>query len=277
MTVTAKTNAQIFEIDVQDRIPARAATLANDVAETLINQQESQHENPTGHDTSATNGFLFLVQPAQPSNKPVSPNTLLNLAFGLLAGLFLGMLLALVLEQVDTRVRTVKTLTRLVDWPVLASVRYIKRSRKKAHSITSNHPVDLETYRQLRHQIGFAAMGKSLRFIMVTSATSKEGKSTIAANLAIAMARAGKNTLLIDANLRQPTLHDSFHLPPDTKGLSNALLAFSGPSSTSLPVEGSSLSSQELGRVPLTNSPLKPYVHPLEIANLWLMPSGPYL
>src|SRR5205807_3339591 len=89
------------------------------------------------------------------------------------------------------------------------------------------HSANVESYRILRTNIGFSVIDKPLHSIMVTSAVPHDGKSTIAANLAIFMAKVGKKTLIIDADLRRPTLDEKFHLSTDKMGLSNAIMACS--------------------------------------------------
>ena len=99
----------------------------------------------------------------------------------------------------------------------------------------------------MRTNIGFSVVDKPLRSLLVTSAVPRDGKSVTAANLAIFMAKAGKNTLLIDADLRRPTQHEKFNLPGDKIGLSNAILAIAVVSSASFArlVRGSVLSLRE--------------------------------
>jgi non-specific protein-tyrosine kinase len=124
----------------------------------------------------------------------------------------------------------------------------------------------------LRSNIGFAEVDKPLRFLMVTSTFAKEGKSTVAANLALMMAHAGKSTLLIDADLRHPTLHEQFGLAPDKQGLSNAILTCSVSLPVFTPLQFQSLLSpvKNVGVVPLHN-----FIHAVGIPNLGVMPSGP--
>jgi Mrp family chromosome partitioning ATPase len=333
VTSTTKLNTQLFEIDVIDPSPIRAAKLANDIAATLIKQQlqviqqeNSQSQQQVQQDLDRTrqkidditsqisalqakggnqaqiavlqaqlnglqqhysqwqtlsaqlelaqaqNGdFLRVAQPAQPDTKPVQPRILLNTAGGLVAGLLLGIVLALLYERLDTRVRTPEVLTQLLGWPVLATI-WRARSLKPVDVINPrDQDANVEPYRILRANIGFSALDKPLHSIVVTSALPRDGKSVIAANLAIFMAKAGKNTLLIDADLRRPSQHTLFDLPANCFGLSNAVLAFGMQTSTNL------LSSyQNSSFEPGTNSPsLTLFVHPVGIPNLWLMPSGP--
>jgi len=111
----------------------------------------------------------------------------------------------------------------------------------------------------------------------VTSAFPNDGKSTIAANLAIFMAKAGKNTILVDADLRRPTLQEKFGLPADKMGLSNAVLAFSVQDRPTTPSNHlmRATSLKPMDALFTSNLSLQPFMHPVEIPNLWVMPAGP--
>src|SRR5712692_2165773 len=291
VTATPKISTQLFEIDVLDASPQRTAALANDVAGTLIKQQQQilqlnnslaqqqmqQDLTSTQQQISTVSGqiaalqaqggnrqrigalqvqlsglqqhyaqwetalaqleltqaqggnFLRVVQPAQPALKPAQPNVSLNTAGGLVAGLLLGLLLAVLLEQLDTHVRTTEALAQLMGFPVLATVWRANSPSREDVINPTGHNANNESYRILRTNIGFSGIDKPLRYLMVTSAMPRDGKSVVATNLAIFMAKAGKNTLIIDADLRRPTVHEKFNLPGDKMGLSNAILALSSP------------------------------------------------
>lgn len=340
---TIKLNTQLFEIDVVDPSPTQAASLANDVAATLIKQQSQtiQQDNALAqqqiqqnidqtsqqiHDTStqisalqASGGNqgqkvllqaqlsglqqryslwqaalaqlgltqaqsgnpLRVVQPAQPATKPVRPNTLLNTGVGLLVGLLLGMLLAVLYERLDTHVRTPGRITQLLKWPVLATI-WRTSSLSPGDMINpAGQNVNVEPFRILRTNIGFSSPEKPLHSMIVTSAQQGDGKSVIAANLAMFMAKAGKSTLLIDGDLRHPVQHTFFKLPPNKWGLSNALVALSMPSIPRTPsrqqfiMKTSSVQSQ--GGSTTTKLSLEPFIHAVGIPNLRIMPSGPLL
>ncbi|HVB21538.1 MAG TPA: polysaccharide biosynthesis tyrosine autokinase [Ktedonobacteraceae bacterium] len=321
---TPKLNTQLFEIDIQDTSPTRAADIANDIATTLIKQQlqvvqqdnslsqqqiqqdldsTRQKINDTSNEIASlqkkgadqgqllmlqsqlsglqqhysqwqsvlaqleliqaeSGDFLRIVQPAQPVFTPIRPNKLLNISAGLIGGLFLGILLAILSEQLDTRVHTSEVLTQLVDWPVLGTI-WKTRSTNLVDMINpQGHDVNVESYRILRTNVGFASIDKPLPSLLVTSAMPGDGKSTVAANLAIFMAKAGKNTLLIDADLRRPTQHHIFKLTADKKGLSNAVLMCSMP-----PLQP--------GYSNTSNDSLEQFFHAVETPNLRVMPSGP--
>src|SRR6266566_1614001 len=228
--------------------------------------------------TQAQSGdFLRVAQAAQPSPLPVRPNLLLNTAAGFLLGLLLGILLAIMFERLDTRVRTPEALSELLGWSVLATIRQADPKEDTINPTGRN--TNVEAYRILRTSIGFAAIDKPLQTMVVTSALPRDGKSVISANLAIFMAKAGKNTLLIDADLRRPTQHALFGMSTESLGLSNAVLAFgtqTSPIASSYHQFFSPASSNHPSGMPSANGlSLEPFVHSVGIPNLWVMPTGP--
>jgi non-specific protein-tyrosine kinase len=247
---TARSNKPLFDISVKNDDPNLAAKIANDVAAVLKAQQTQLIAQPT------TDGdFLVVVEPAQPSDTPVSPNKTLNAAGGVAVGLLLGMLLAVVFEMVDTRIRSKANLVSFLGWPLLATIRQTG-SRESVVNLTS-HNINSEGFSILHTNIGFSAVDKPARTMVVTSTVPGEGKSVVAANLAISMAKAGKNTLLIDANLRHPTIHQLFNLSSHAKGVTNAIVAFR---------TASSANGQQV---------LMPLIRTVNIPNLSILTSGP--
>jgi protein-tyrosine kinase len=96
------------------------------------------------------------------------------------------------------------------------------RNRKLITYLDSKSPIS-ESFRTLRTNIQFASVDKEIKTIMVSSSGPAEGKSTICPNLAVVMGQAGKRTLLIDANMRRPSIHDTFRML-NSEGLSNILV-----------------------------------------------------
>ncbi len=220
--------------------------------------------------TEAQSGdLLHIAQSAQPAITPVRPQVYLNTAIGFSAGVFLGIVLAVLFEQLDVRVRTPEALAHLLEWPILATVRGVDPAKERVI-----HPTEpssnIESYRMLRTNIGFSMIDKQLHSILVTSAMPYDGKTTVAANLAIFMAKAGKNTLLVDADMRRPTLHKTFHVSEDKIGLSNAVVAFSQMQFLT------PLSSIRQMSMPFSSHfSLDPFMHTVGIPNLRVIPSGP--
>ncbi|GCF10414.1 hypothetical protein KDI_39780 [Dictyobacter arantiisoli] len=234
----------------------------------MLQQHNSQWQSALSQlDVTQTQSsdFLLIVQAAQPATEPIQPDIWLNTGGGLGVGCLLGCLLIIIVDYLDQRVRNINDIQRLVDWPLLAMIWDI--AEQKHHPQSSD--VNGEAYRSLRTSVTFVANTSQLRTFLVTSAFQDEGKSTIAANLAIYMAMAGKNTLLIDADLRSPVLHEKFGLEADKPGFSNALLAC-----TMFANRASLPHAHPINLVPPIIS-LNPFIHTVNIPNLRVMPSGP--
>ncbi len=274
------TITQIATLQANKGDPAKISTLKVLLSSLLQHYNQVQAALAQLELTEAQNSsFLRIAQPAHPALNPVRPNVLLNTAAALLVGLLLGMLLAVLFEQLDTRVRTAEALSQLLDWSVLATIWQIRPSKKETAIHPKGRDVNIESYRILRTNIGFSAVDKPLRTLVVTSASPRDGKSVIAANLAIFMAKAGKNTLLIDADLRRPRQHEQFGLPAHAMGFSNAILACSVPNAANLPSYEQPLASttpKVSSSISIdTETSLDRFIHIVDIPNLCIMPSGP--
>jgi Mrp family chromosome partitioning ATPase/capsular polysaccharide biosynthesis protein len=223
---------------------------------------------------------LQIAQAAQPTTTPVRPNILLNTAGGFLAGLLLGLLLALLYEKLDTRIRTPEAIAQLLGWSVLATIWRAKVDSPQEMINPASQDANVEAYRILRTNIGFSSIDKSLQSLLITSPSSGDGKSCIAANLAIFMAKAGKSTLLIDADWHRPTQHLLFGLSSGKLGLSDAVMALSMPEESRASLSYQFFTQPSSTRTPgvptATGLLLEPFVYSVAgVPNLWVMPSGP--
>lgn len=144
-----------------------------------------------------------------------TPRTKRNVALGIFLGLFLGIGLAFLYEALDTRVRSAEAIEERIGIPLLARLpEPSKKLRTDDELVMIAEPtsVPAEAFRMLRTNLEFAALGRDVKTIMVTSALEKEGKSTTIANLAVALARSGKRVALVDLDLRRPYLGRFFGL-----------------------------------------------------------------
>jgi Mrp family chromosome partitioning ATPase/capsular polysaccharide biosynthesis protein len=146
---------------------------------------------------------------------------------GVVLGLMLGIVLAFVREALDTRVRSAREIGDQLGLPLLArlpSPPRSLRSKSRLVMLSRRTGAEAEAFRMLRTNVEFANLDRGARSIMVTSATESEGKSTTAANLAVALMRAGQRVALVDLDLRRPTLGRFFGLPADAPGLVSVAL-----------------------------------------------------
>jgi polysaccharide biosynthesis transport protein len=148
-------------------------------------------------------GNAELVQRARPPTSASSPKPIRSVALGLVLGLLLAVGATLLREQLDRRLRDASDVTDLLSVPVLAAIPDHRPTPRYANPL---EPPDSESFRMLRTNLRYFNVDEELNSILVTSAAPKEGKTTISWNLARAEARAGKRVLLIEADLRRPTL-----------------------------------------------------------------------
>jgi non-specific protein-tyrosine kinase len=163
---------------------------------------------------SASN-LLTLIEPAVAPATPSSPRILLNTALAALIGLLLVAVIAAIVEYLDDGVKSAEDVHDLVGLSTLGTVARMSIDRGRpdfyrlATLITPRSGV-AEAYRILRSNIEFASVDAPIRTLVVTSARPLEGKTVSAANLAVAFAQAERKTILVDADLRQPSVHNMF-------------------------------------------------------------------
>lgn len=157
-----------------------------------------------------------LIRPAQGADK-VSPNPRRDALLGAIFGLVLGLALAFGVEALDSRVRSPRDVEELLAIPLLGKLPRPRVKLRRAGEIAMLSDMEspaAEAIRQLRTNVSFAITSVGARSILVTSATDGEGKSTTAANLAVAFARAGRRVVLVDLDLRHPGLQKFFKTDP---------------------------------------------------------------
>lgn len=167
-----------------------------------------------------------LILPATQADAPSSPNHQVNLAIGLFLGLFGGIVSAFARERMDDRISTRMDLESAIGAATLSIIPAVLRvdHRLGPYLITELQPRSpaAEAYLLLRTSIMSLGRQRGLRVIGVTGAAMGEGKTTTVANLSVALALADQKVLAISADLRRPTLHEYFALPPEP-GLAEVL------------------------------------------------------
>ena len=168
---------------------------------------------------------VVQVEAARPPTDPVRPRPLLNLALGGVVGLLIAGATAFLIEYLDTTLKTPEDVVRVLDLPVIGFVGEIERLASKdgagaAYVAEKPRSPIAEGFRSLRTNLEFAGVDRPLKTILVTSAGPGEGKTTIAVNLAIVIAQGGKHSVLLDADLRRPSVHQVLAVP-NRRGLSD--------------------------------------------------------
>lgn len=226
-SITVKVPLETAEIRVtaQSTDPATAQRVADAWVNGLAAQVEAIETAVSDRTQVAPTATAVRVLPlgkAVLPASPTSPNTKLNLALGALVGLALGVAYAVVRRHLDRRIRKAADVERLFGVPVVGTLPVDHRLDGKSTVLDAGTEAQVhdaggamaEALRELRTNLSFLDVDQPPRIIVVTSSVQAEGKSTVTANLAVAMAAAGENVVVVDGDLRRPTLVDVFNLVP---------------------------------------------------------------
>jgi succinoglycan biosynthesis transport protein ExoP len=245
-------NAQIATVSAQTGHQSAAAGLITQLGAVI--KLKGQYQSAYA---SLSNGNA-VTQKATSASK-VRPTTTKNLAMGLGLGIVIGLVLISLAEALDTRIRRSDEISERLGLPLLTRIPIPPRSLRKTGSLgmlDDEGGLQSEAYRKLRINLDFANLSIKARTIMITSATEQEGKSTTVANLAIALARAGRRVVLVDLDLRKPFIDHFFDLT-GRPGLTDVAL-------------GNVTLDQALWSIPFPGSDAGP-----RSGSLYVLPSGP--
>lgn len=180
---------------------------------------------------------ISIIGPALPSSRPIRPNVPLYVLIGAMLGLLLAALIAVLVEQLDDRLRTPERVFQRLQLPILgqvgrfrfddspcASLAVVQADSRSAVGGELTRRLAAEAYRAIRVNLRYASFERPLSRLVVTSSHPSEGKTITAANLACTLAQSGLRVILIDADLRRPSLHRVFGMD-NGAGVSSALLS----------------------------------------------------
>jgi capsular exopolysaccharide synthesis family protein len=213
-SVTGNTQAR------QDQLQA-ALTLYQQIYSNLLNNYEAVR---LARLRSTPN--IVQIQPASIPNKPIRPQPLRDIAMGSLFGAVLLGSVAFLIEYLDDTLKSPDDITRHLQLPVVGLIGEMEKPKRKdekgLHVYVSDNPLSpiTEAFRTLRTNLEFAGVDKPLKSLLITSTSPGEGKSTIAVNLAAVIAQGEHKVVLMDTDLRRPTLHRHLQIA-NRRGLSD--------------------------------------------------------
>lgn len=190
-------------------ITAQIASLQS--YQTTLSTQIAQYQTAA----SLSGGGGTVVSPATVPTAPSSPKPVEYAVIALVVGLIIGLGLAVVRDRLDDGIRSAEDLTAIAgDAPLLGVIPRVAdwRDSNDAYVVSESQPkaAPSEAYRSVRTSIQFLTLGDQLKTLQVTSPKAAEGKSTTVANLAVTLAQAGQQVIMVDCDLRRPRLHRFF-------------------------------------------------------------------
>lgn len=181
-----------------------------------------QRYKEVGVTGGVTANNISIIDRATPPRAPSKPKMLLNMALAALLGLGLGVVAALVLEALDETVATPDDVETKLGIPVLGVVPLLDKGQTPAEALADIRSGFSEAYYSLRTALQFSTPDGAPGSLLVTSARPAEGKSTTAYAIALNLARVGKRVLLVDGDLRNPSMHRMIGVENE-RGMSNLL------------------------------------------------------
>ena len=162
-----------------------------------------------------------IVDRANVPQKPIKPKRKLIVLVSFIIGLLIGSLLVLLREYFDNRIHTEEDINKISNIPVVATIPVIKNDKNGLKVFTSPKSVVTEAYRALRSNLQFMSESENT-VITVTSTIAGEGKTTTTVNLASIITLIEKRVIVLNMDMRKPTLHKKFNLP-NNEGMSSLL------------------------------------------------------
>ncbi len=223
--------AQLGEKSIQLKILKRKVETNRFLYDALV---KTMKERGITEQNQSVN--VWVIEKAKIPEYPASPRKKRNILLGIILGLFGGIGVAFFLEYLDNTIKTPEDVEEKLNMPVIAAIDKQKMAPgQSVASLVIENPSSLvaENFKALRTSLFLSSAETPPKIIMVTSMTPGEGKSSISTGLAAVIAQAGKKVLIVDADMRRPTIHKVFSLD-HTTGLSSFLAGVEDISRTQL-------------------------------------------
>jgi receptor protein-tyrosine kinase len=202
---SAKPDTVLIDVKVTDNSPVRARDIANALSDEFVAMVRELETPKPGAQPDAR---VIVEQRASIPTTPVVPRPSRNIALGLVLGLAAGIALAFTRDVVDNTVNDRETLEAITGVGVVGNIPLDKGVRNSpAISFETDNSAIAESFRKLRTNLQFLAVDHPPRVIVTTSAVPSEGKSTTSINIALALAEADNKVVLVDGDMRRPSLH----------------------------------------------------------------------
>lgn len=210
ISVTLIKETEIIKLNVTDTDPQMAAKLSNKLADVFMRHVSNIMKLDN----------IKVIDKAVPPLKPISPKPILNISIACVLGLIFSTLFFILKESFRKTIKTAEDLEKHLKLPLMGIIAFNKSDNIYDGSIKN---IRSEEFRMLRMNIQFAGIDNKIKSLLVTSIEPGEGKSTVVMNLAYSLAFADLKVLVIDCDLRRPSIHDYTGLNND-QGLTTVLV-----------------------------------------------------
>lgn len=218
ISAEARLNTVVVQATVRDSSQVRASELAQGLADTF-GETVSRLDNP-----GASRATVVINVVSGPTDLgAVEPRLKVYAGLGVLVGLAVGLALIIARELLDNTVRSVESASELVGAPAVGDIGFDPDARRNPVLSTDRHSLRAEAFRQLRTNLTFIDVAHSTQVLVVTSAVPGEGKTSVCLNLALALSETGHRVLVIEGDLRRPTMGRLLGLESEV-GLTNVLV-----------------------------------------------------
>lgn len=205
VTASSKLDTVLINVAVLDESAVRARDVANALSDEFVVMVRELETPESGATPEAR---VVVEQRASVPSQPVVPKTARNIGIGLAVGIILGIGLAVVRELLDNTVKDRQMLEEITGAGLVGTIPLDKERRKEAAiSFDADNSPTAEAFRKIRTNLQYLSVDNPPRIIIVTSSTPSEGKSVTAINIALALAEAEHNVVLVDGDMRRPTMH----------------------------------------------------------------------
>jgi len=275
ITITARANSPKRAVDIANAFGRATvedrSTEARQTVDLAIRQLETQRRRITRPDEQAQLSRqlqrLRALRAGQGSNAqvlesafravPIKRGVFKDTLTAFLLSILVGLILALVVDRLDRRIRSAEELESLTGLPLLTTVPSTAFPSEARDGVLTARGPEAEAFRRLRAGLIYFNVSRPLKSVLITSPGNGEGKTTVALNLALAVARQGKSVLLIDADLHRPRIQERLGLE-EAAGLSDVLSANASTDDTlqSFEADGGKFSVLPAGQIPPNPSEL---------------------
>lgn len=210
VTATTKPDTVLIDVEVLDESPVRARDIADALSDEFVAMVRELETPRPGAEPDAR---VVVQQRAAVASSPAVPDPIRNIAAGLALGGLLGVGLAILRDRLDNTVKSRETLEEITHVGMVGNIPLDKdRRRKAAITFENNSSGFAEALRKLRTNLQFLKVDQPPRVIVVISSIPAEGKSTTAVNIALALAEAEYDVVLVDGDMRRPTVAKNLDL-----------------------------------------------------------------